>query len=140
MAETNLTHDQEMEVESHAPYMKIFFILAIFTVAEYIYATYLPLSFLMLVIGLMAMAITKAALVGLYFMHLKFEGRWVYAFLIPAAILAVALVSGLLPDMAFQPVTEENPDLENIETTPVQPGAAASATWDRSILKGDARS
>src|SRR4051794_22870 len=127
MAETNLTHDQEMEVESHtAQYMRVFFILLVFTIAEYCYASFLHLSFITLVLGLMAMALFKASMVGLYFMHLKFEGRWVYGFLIPAGILACVLTFGLAPDVAMQPVTEENPDLEGIETTPIQPGASTS--------------
>ena len=38
MADTNLTHDQELHVESHAPYLKVFFALLVFTVIEYFYA------------------------------------------------------------------------------------------------------
>ncbi len=134
MAETNLTHDQEMHVESHAPYMKIFGLLALFTAAEYAYASFLPIGFIALVLGLMVMAITKAALVGMYFMHLKFEGKWVYAMLIPAGILALILTFGLIPDVVLQPVTEENPDLEDIKTAPIQPGAAASVVWTRNVI------
>jgi cytochrome c oxidase subunit 4 len=128
MAETNLTHDQEMEVESHAPYMMVFWILLGFTIAEYFYAKWASThaSFAILVIGLMAMAITKATFVGMYFMHLKFEGRWVYAMLVPAAILAMVLTFALAPDVSMQPVVEENPDLENIEITPIQPGPKAA--------------
>jgi len=83
MAETNLTHEQEMEVESHTgQYMKVFFILLVFTIAEYCYASFLHLSFFTLVVGLMAMALFKASLVGLYFMHLKYDERYhVFVFL-----------------------------------------------------------
>lgn len=129
MAETNVTQEQELEIESHTQqYIRIFFVLLVFTIAEYCYATFLPnISFVTLVLGLMAMAIFKASLVGLYFMHLKFEGKWVYAMLIPAGILAIVLTTALIPDVAMQPpVTEDNPDLEGIETPPVQPGPAAS--------------
>lgn len=122
MAQTNLTHDQEMVVESHAPYMKIFFVLLVFTVLEYIYASFLPLSFLVLVVGLMVLAITKATLVGMYFMHLKFEGRWVYYMLIPACILATVLILGLYPDIAMQPISEESPDEEEFTAAPLEPG------------------
>src|SRR5947209_8625903 len=127
MAETNLTHDQEMAVESHtSQYMKVFFVLLIFTIAEYLYATFAPVSFVSLVLGLMAMALFKASLVGLYFMHLKFEGKWVYGLLIPAGILACVLTFALAPDVAMQPVTEENPDVDAVETAPLQPGAEAA--------------
>lgn len=129
MAETNLTQEQELEVESHTQqYIRIFFVLMVFTIAEYCYATYLPnISFFALVSGLMAMAIFKASLVGLYFMHLKFEGKWVYGMLIPAGILAIILTTALIPDVAMQPpITEDNPDLEGVPTRPIQPDAAAS--------------
>ena len=49
----------------------------------------------------MVLAITKAFLVGWYFMHLKFEGRWVYLLLVPACLMAIIVVTGLAPDMAF---------------------------------------
>ena len=52
-------------------------------------------------------------MVGWYFMHLKFEGTWVYAMLVPAGILAIILTCALIPDVAMQPVTEENPDEED---------------------------
>src|SRR3954471_13785115 len=106
MAETNLTPDQEMYVESHAPYLKVFFALLIFTVLEYFYAM-MPISFPALVVGLLSMAITKAALVGWYFMHLKFEGRWVYFMLVPAGVLATIFVLALYPDIGMQPVSEQ---------------------------------
>jgi cytochrome c oxidase subunit IV len=104
MAERNLTPEQERHVESHAPYMKVFWSLLFLTVLEYAYARFLEgkITFAYLVAGLMVLAVTKAFLVGWYFMHLKFEGRWVYLLLVPACFLAVALVTGLTPDMAFQ--------------------------------------
>ncbi len=103
MAEQNLTADQEIYIESHAPYMKVFWTLLVLTVLEYAYARFLEgrLSFVALVAGLMVLAITKAFLVGWFFMHLKFEGRWVYLLLVPACLLAVIVVTGLVPDMAY---------------------------------------
>ena len=103
MAERNLTPEQERNVESHAPYMKVFWSLLVLTVLEYAYARFLEgrLSFASLVGGLMVLAITKAFLVGWFFMHLKFEGRWIYMMLVPVCLLAVIVVTGLAPDMAF---------------------------------------
>jgi len=122
MAETNLTHDQEMHVESHAPYLKVFFALLIFTIMEYFYAM-LPISFPALVLGLLAMAITKATLVGWYFMHLKFEGRWVYFMLVPAGVLATIFVLALYPDIGMQPVSEAAPSEEEVGVVlPGHPG------------------
>jgi cytochrome c oxidase subunit 4 len=107
MAGTNLTHDQEMRVESHAPYLKVFLALLVLTLVEYFYAHVFRNSFATLVLGLMFWAVIKASLVGWYFMHLKFEGRWVYIMLVPAAILACVLIFALIPDIAMQPAEDE---------------------------------
>ena len=56
-------------------------------------------------------------MVGWYFMHLKFEGNWVYAMLVPAGILAIILTTALIPDVAMQPGTEESREEE--ESTPL---------------------
>ena len=107
MRETNLTHDQEVYVESHAPYLKVFFALLVLTVIEYYYAHFFKDSFATLVLGLMFWAVIKASLVGWYFMHLKFEGKWVYFMLVPAAILACVFIFALIPDVAMQPSQDE---------------------------------
>src|SRR4029077_12246137 len=109
---TSMTHSQELHVESHAPYLKVFAALAVFTAIEYFYARIFKDSFTLLVVGLMFWAIIKASMVGWYFMHLKFEGKWVYYMLVPAGILAIILTCSLIPDLAMQPVTEENPEEE----------------------------
>jgi cytochrome c oxidase subunit 4 len=103
MAEHNLTPEQERDVESHAPYMKVFWSLLVLTILEYAYARFLEsrIPFASLVAGLMFLAIVKAFLVGWFFMHLKFEGRWVYMMLVPVCFLAISLVLGLAPDMGF---------------------------------------
>ena len=101
--QTNLTHAQEMHVESHAPYIRVWAALAVFTVVEYFLAMWLKDSFYTLVVTLMTCAVIKAALVGWYFMHLKFEGKWVYAMLIPACFLVMVFIFGLMPDIANQP-------------------------------------
>ena len=55
-------------------------------------------------------------MVGWYFMHLKFEGNWVYVMLVPAGILAIDPHVALIPDIAMQPVTEENPRGRGIDS------------------------
>lgn len=102
MIEHNLTPEQERHVESHAPYLKVFGSLLVLTILEYGYAKLLPqMPFAYLVAGLLTLAIIKAFLVGWFFMHLKFEGRWIYMMLVPVGFLAVAVVLGLSPDVAF---------------------------------------
>jgi cytochrome c oxidase subunit 4 len=114
---SSMTRSQELHVESHAPYLKVFFALAVFTAIEYFYAHIFKDAFVVLVLGLLFWAVIKASMVGWYFMHLKFEGNWVYFMLVPAGILAMIMTCALIPDVAMQPVTEENPDEE--ESTPV---------------------
>ena len=103
MAEHNLTPEQERHVESHAPYLKVFGVLLVLTVLEYAYASFLGLSFVPLVGGLLGLSAIKAALVAWYFMHLKFEGRWIAMMLVPVAFLALALIVGLMPDVGVPP-------------------------------------
>ncbi len=108
MAETHLTADEEMDVEAHTPYFKVWIALLILTLIEYFYAKAFSNSFATLVLGLMFWAVIKAGLVGWYFMHLKYEGNWVYGLLVPAGVLATVLVFGLIPDIAMN-FSEENP-------------------------------
>src|SRR3954447_12060661 len=75
---SSMTREQELHTESHAPYLRVFAALTVLTAVEYLYARVLKDSFLVLVLGLLVLALVKAAMVGWYFMHLKFEGKWVY--------------------------------------------------------------
>ena len=121
-------HDQSGHVKT---YIKVFISLTIFTAVEYFYAHLFKDAFVVLVLGLMTWAIIKAALVGLYFMHLKYEGRWIFAMLIPAGLLGVVLVCALMPDIAMQPVVEmNNVDDDEVTSAPVvkNPGTADSST------------
>jgi cytochrome c oxidase subunit IV len=99
-------------------YLRVFLALAVFTAIEYFYAHIFKSYFVVLVLGLLTWAAIKAALVGLYFMHLKYEGKWVYLALLPAAILAVVLVAGILPDMAMPPRDEVVPLTEFAQGAP----------------------
>jgi cytochrome c oxidase subunit 4 len=95
-----LTYEQHQDAESNVRvYLRVFLALLVLTVAEYFYAMLVQQHFLLLVTGLVAMAAVKATLVGLFFMHVKFEGRWIYLVLVPAAFLVVALLVGIYPDI-----------------------------------------
>jgi cytochrome c oxidase subunit IV len=115
----------EHATEAHAPYLKVWAALAILTVIEYYYASTFKDFFLILVGGLLFWAVIKAGLVGWYFMHLKFEGNWVYIAIIPAFIFATILVLALCPDMAMKPETEENPGDESVLVLPSDETAGA---------------
>jgi cytochrome c oxidase subunit 4 len=72
------------------------------------------------------MALIKASMVGWYFMHLKFERKWVYILIIPACVMAVFLTLMLYPDMAMKPVVEENAGEEEAWVAPASDVPAPS--------------
>ncbi len=107
--------------EAHAPYLKVFVWLAVLTAIEYYYASIFKDHFGILLAGLLCLAAVKAGLVGWYFMHLKFEGNWVYIMIVPAVILAAIIVLALCPDMVLKYETEENPGEETVYVLPALP-------------------
>lgn len=100
----NLTTEQEIRAETRTPYLLIFWIIFGLTGAEYAFATYSGARFTALVAGLLGMATVKVALVGWYFMHLKFANRWIRLMLVPAAILSLVIVAALVPDIVYPPL------------------------------------
>jgi cytochrome c oxidase subunit 4 len=120
---------EEHEQEAHAPYLLVWFWLAILTGVEYFYASGLKDFFTILLVGLLILAGIKAGLVGWYFMHLKFEGKWVYIMIVPAMILATIIVLALTPDMVLKPETEENQGEEYARIAPAaeRPGTILAA-------------
>jgi len=120
----NRTHAQEMRAESHAPYVRVWCGLLLFTVAEYGYALAFKDRFVALVAGLVLVAVIKAGLVGWYFMHLKFDWRWASLLLLPAVVLATVLICALVPDMAF-PLIGESPAMDQ-GTSSVAPAVPKS--------------
>ena len=70
------------DAHNHPNYILVWFALAVMTAVE-VGVTFLSWSKTTLIIVLLALAVWKAILVALYFMHLRFEKR-------PLRILAVA--------------------------------------------------
>lgn len=56
-----------------------------------------------LIVLVLLVALVKASLVAVFFMHLKFDWTKVKVMIIPAIILAVLLVIALLPDITLAP-------------------------------------
>lgn len=79
-------------------YMNIFWALAVLTVIE-IAVVYLPTHRLIIGFLLVALASSKAALVALYFMHLRFERSTLGIIALTPMILCVFLIFMLLPDL-----------------------------------------
>ena len=81
----------------HPNYMAIFWLLAILTVVE-IGVVFLPFGKMINGTLLCALAVGKAALVAMYFMHLKFETRTLGLIAITPLAIATLLVFVILPD------------------------------------------
>ena len=54
-----------------------------------------------IITAVLAVAVAKALFVMMYFMHLKFEGRWKFVLLTPTIILAIGIPLALLPDVGL---------------------------------------
>ena len=83
---------------SHHNYIKIFIILSVLTAVE-VGVTFLGLPRTLLVALLVVLAVWKAALVALHFMHLKIEKRTLTIVAVIPFILCVFLSLMLLPDI-----------------------------------------
>lgn len=83
---------------SHPNYMRIFWILLVLTIVEVAIA-YAGLPKVLLVSLLIVLAVWKAALVALHFMHLKFERKTLTMIALSPFILCVFLILMLMPDI-----------------------------------------
>jgi len=87
----------------HGPsYMAIFWYLAALTVIE-IAVIYMPIAKLAIGVMLVTLATTKAAMVALYFMHLRLETRTLGYIALTPLVIGTLLVMLLLPDSLHAP-------------------------------------
>ena len=81
------------------PYYKVLVALTVLTIFEIAWALpHFGLGRVFLIGGLSIMAAVKAALVGLYYMHLKYEGKVLWVVICFPIVLVVVMIMGLLPD------------------------------------------
>ena len=98
-----MSHTVETQPTNHTKsYLRIFGSLFVLTVVEVIIAQ-IGLPYTMLVILLVVLALVKAGLVAVYFMHLKYESRFLsvigYA---PLAVASILIIMVSL-EWIFQP-------------------------------------
>jgi cytochrome c oxidase subunit 4 len=98
MTESALTEPATDQARISHPYYKIFAILTVLTVAEIMWVYVGEHSRVMLAGGLGIMAAAKAALVGLYYMHLKYESKLLWVVALFPLTLVIVMISGFLPD------------------------------------------
>ena len=83
--------------------------VALLILTSFSYATQLPLWDSIMGDGLgtkrlwmMAVSCTKAMLVILFFMHLKWEANWKWVLTVPASMMSLLLVLALIPDVGLR--------------------------------------
>ena len=87
----------------HGPsYMTIFWYLAILTVVE-IAVIFLPIAKMAIAVMLISLASAKAAMVALYFMHLRLEVKTLGYIALTPVLIGTLLVLVLLPDSLRAP-------------------------------------
>jgi cytochrome c oxidase subunit IV len=81
---------------AHPNYMGVFYVLcgltALSVVADLLGGS---LGKLTIALVVLAVASAKALFVMLYFMHLRYEGKWKYALLAPTVVLAAGIIAAL---------------------------------------------
>lgn len=102
----------------HPKYMNIFWWLLGLTVAE-VLVVIPDLPIAIKAILLIGMACSKAALVAIYFMHLKFERKTLAAIVLTPFIICVFLVIMLMPDLTLDTRLDgiEKPTAEVVDTS-----------------------
>ena len=105
-------HDEGHE-HHHVNYTLIFGFLCVCTVLSIIFdLSKEHMSWPVLAVLILGVAVSKATFVLLYFMHIKFERAWKYVLLAPTAVLACALPFALAPDISFHYYLVAAPQLE----------------------------
>lgn len=98
--EGHAAHEQHGGV---AKYIYVFLALCLLTGASFFtYSRYWPLGHHEAWAFMMAVSCTKAMLVILFFMHLKYEADWKYVLTIPASLMSLFLVLMLVPDIGMR--------------------------------------
>ena len=93
-----MTTETQAHGEHHdPPYMLIWGVLLIMTMAEVGYA-FLSLPKFWLALGLCVMAVWKALLVALYYMHLRWEPRRLWVLVAAPLPLVVILIAAVITE------------------------------------------
>lgn len=93
MAQSRASHEGHPEPN----YLGIIIVLAVLTATE-IGVIFLPIAKLMIGILLVGLALSKAMMVAMYFMHLKFEKTTLALIAATPLLLCALLMFALLPD------------------------------------------
>jgi len=76
---------------------------------------------------MMAVSCTKAMLVILFFMHLKWEANWKWVLTIPAMMMSIFLMMVLVPDVGLRMRHASHERMQYAAELPTETGEAADA-------------
>jgi cytochrome c oxidase subunit IV len=121
-------HAAHDEHHPHVNYLAVFGALIMLTVVSYL-ADKIggTVGKVMLAFIVLAVACAKALFVMMYFMHLKFEGKWKYVLLAPTLILAMAIPAALMPDIGSHYYDYDVPQTREPDEEPAPEGDHAAA-------------
>jgi len=89
----------EEQEHKHPPYILIWVVLLLLTLAEVAMSLYMTnVSRVWLAVGLILMAVWKAVLVAMYYMHLKYEPARLWILAVSPLPLAVILVLAVISE------------------------------------------
>jgi cytochrome c oxidase subunit IV len=101
-------HDTHEHHTGIAKYIYVFLALCVLTLMSFWTANRLPISCpfhndpAVSRAFMMAVSCTKAMLVILFFMHVKYEANWKYVLTIPAGMMSIFLGLMLIPDVGMR--------------------------------------
>jgi cytochrome c oxidase subunit 4 len=108
--------------DHHGPtyrlYMTIAAVLAVCTALSFVFNQALHDAKVVAFLLILLVAIVKATLVGVYFMHLKWDWKLLYYLIIPAFILGVMMMVVLSPDTLIGPYNDAKEGLEIAKELP----------------------
>ncbi len=88
----------EEQEHTHPPYILIWVVLLVLTLAEVGMSLYMNVPKVWLGVGLILMAVWKAVLVAMYYMHLKYEPARLWILAVSPLPLAVILVLAVISE------------------------------------------
>jgi cytochrome c oxidase subunit IV len=109
----------ESSPHHRVPYFFIFGALIILTLATLAIAQVRFQNELMNVMLAIFVAVLKASLVALFFMHLKFEGKLIYLILIVPLVFCVIIVTSLIPDVTLTHADSNSASMHLFNPPPV---------------------
>ena len=118
-----LEHAAHEDAHPYVNYWAIFGFLCMLTIVSWL-ADEIGSKGPALTIVVLAVACAKALFVMMYFMHLKFEGKWKFVLLAPTCVLDLAIPAALMPDIGSHYYDSVVPQLQDdgTETTTGEPG------------------